>query len=329
MCLCLSVCAWQESEQQHLSIRGHARRLEPHREGQGAAAESLRRLSVAARGAQVRCAVLRGKVHYCMHSVMHTLLSGPGWAWKSGTTPSSSTTRWCRCSCSTTTLTRPRQGSSEAAAGNLPCPGLAWPPTHLPPTHSPTSRCSGGGLDEGRQLEQLASAAAAVSDMDLVGRAIMGNDQHWELLPAQSARSGRPTPSLPCPPSPSIRLMITHSLSLSLCLCVRSLCSAVRVGSLIQGFQAFPSFPAVRTCPYHTAPQLSMACLLHINAYTEMNVVVFIMHSLLVRSYARTFTVITEHTYTNITYVVHEHSSLHLLLLLLLLYFLLIARLPA
>ena len=34
-------------------------------------------------------------------------------------------------------------------------------------------------LDEGRQLEKLASAAAAVSDMDLVGRAIMGNDQHW------------------------------------------------------------------------------------------------------------------------------------------------------
>eukprot|EP01036_Dinobryon_divergens_P022595 gene22595-30862_t len=65
----------------------------------------------------------------------------------------------------------------------------------------------GGGFDEGRQLEKLASAAAAVSDMDLIGRAIMGNDQHWELLPAQSA-------------------------------------SAVRVGSLIQGFQAFPAFPA-------------------------------------------------------------------------------------
>jgi hypothetical protein len=44
--------------------------------------------------------------------------------------------------------------------------------------------------------------------VDLVGACIMGQDQHWELLPAQAAFSAR-------------------------------------VGSIIQGFQAFPSFPAV------------------------------------------------------------------------------------
>jgi replication factor C subunit 1 len=63
-------------------------------------------------------------------------------------------------------------------------------------------------LDEGDKMEALSRAADAVSDVDLAGACIMGQDQHWELLPAQAAFSAR-------------------------------------VGSIIQGFQAFPSFPAV------------------------------------------------------------------------------------
>jgi replication factor C subunit 1 len=61
-------------------------------------------------------------------------------------------------------------------------------------------------IDEGRQMEELAKAAHAVSDMELVGASLMGNDQHWELLPAQAA-------------------------------------FGLRVGSLVDGFQAFPTFP--------------------------------------------------------------------------------------
>jgi len=61
-------------------------------------------------------------------------------------------------------------------------------------------------MDEADRLERLSQAAHAVSDMDIVGPGRMGQDMHWDLLPVQAAFS-------------------------------------VRVGSLIQGFQAFPSFP--------------------------------------------------------------------------------------
>ena len=55
-------------------------------------------------------------------------------------------------------------------------------------------------------MDRLAEAADAVSDMELAGSAVRGNDMHWELLPIQAA----------------------------FCL---------KAGSSIQGFQAFPSFP--------------------------------------------------------------------------------------
>jgi replication factor C subunit 1 len=62
------------------------------------------------------------------------------------------------------------------------------------------------GLPEGDRMEKLSMAADAVSDMDIVGPGRMGSDMHWDLLPVQAAFS-------------------------------------VRVGSLLQGFQAFPAFP--------------------------------------------------------------------------------------
>lgn len=49
-------------------------------------------------------------------------------------------------------------------------------------------------------------AADVMCDMDLVGSSVMGADQHWELLPAQAAM-------------------------------------AVRAGSIVHGFQSFPTFP--------------------------------------------------------------------------------------
>lgn len=63
-------------------------------------------------------------------------------------------------------------------------------------------------LDEAARMDILARASDAVSDVDLIGSRIMGQDQHWELLPAQAA-------------------------------------FCCKVGSVVQGFQAFPSFPAV------------------------------------------------------------------------------------
>ena len=62
-------------------------------------------------------------------------------------------------------------------------------------------------MDEVRMMETLASAADAVADMELAGASLRGQDQHWELLPAQA--------------------MLT-----------------VRVGSIVQGFLGFPTFPA-------------------------------------------------------------------------------------
>lgn len=62
-------------------------------------------------------------------------------------------------------------------------------------------------LDDSNKLEKLAQAAHAVSDMELAGARIMGENQHWELLPVQAAM-------------------------------------AVRAGSIVNGFQAFPSFPS-------------------------------------------------------------------------------------
>ena len=62
-------------------------------------------------------------------------------------------------------------------------------------------------------MKKLAKASIAVSDMDLVGNQIMGIDQHWELLP--------PTAMLAC-----------------------------RVGSLVEGFQGFPTFPQWLGTPY-------------------------------------------------------------------------------
>jgi replication factor C subunit 1 len=65
-------------------------------------------------------------------------------------------------------------------------------------------------LDDCSKMEALVRASEAVSDVDMLGAMIRGQDQHWELLPAQSA-----------------------------------LCMAI--GQPIQGFQAFPTFPAVYT----------------------------------------------------------------------------------
>jgi hypothetical protein len=62
-------------------------------------------------------------------------------------------------------------------------------------------------LDDSIKMEILSAAADAVSDIDMIGSKIRGQDQHWELLPAQAAFS-------------------------------------VKVGCHIQGFQPFPSFPA-------------------------------------------------------------------------------------
>lgn len=62
-------------------------------------------------------------------------------------------------------------------------------------------------LDDASKMDALAAAADAVSDMDLVGARIRGQDQHWELLPTQAV-----------------------------------FCLAV--GQPIAGFQAFPAFPA-------------------------------------------------------------------------------------
>lgn len=62
-------------------------------------------------------------------------------------------------------------------------------------------------LSEADRLDHLATAAAAVSDSDLAGAAIMGQNQHWELLPTQAV-------------------------------------FCVRAGSCVQGYQGFPSFPA-------------------------------------------------------------------------------------
>ena len=57
-------------------------------------------------------------------------------------------------------------------------------------------------------MEALSRAADAASDIDLIGSRVMGSDMHWELLPAQAA-------------------------------------SCLRLGAMVQGFQGFPSFPAV------------------------------------------------------------------------------------
>ena len=68
----------------------------------------------------------------------------------------------------------------------------------------------GGSLrtaNEVDMLTKLSQAADAVSDMELAGSGVMGQDQHWELLPTQAMLS-------------------------------------VRVGSIIQGFAGFPNFPS-------------------------------------------------------------------------------------
>lgn len=62
-------------------------------------------------------------------------------------------------------------------------------------------------LDDCAKLEALATAASAVSDMELAGSSIMGENQHWELLPVQAG------------------------------MCVRA-------GSYVRGFQPMPSFPS-------------------------------------------------------------------------------------
>jgi replication factor C subunit 1 len=67
--------------------------------------------------------------------------------------------------------------------------------------------CNPARSGEIESIEILAKAASAASDMDIIGSGIMGGgDQHWELLPLQGAM-------------------------------------AVRVGSNLSGFQAYPSFP--------------------------------------------------------------------------------------
>jgi hypothetical protein len=44
---------------------------------------------------------------------------------------------------------------------------------------------------QSQRMDLLSEASDAVSDMDLVGKSIMGQDPHWELLPAQAAFSCR------------------------------------------------------------------------------------------------------------------------------------------
>jgi len=61
-------------------------------------------------------------------------------------------------------------------------------------------------LTELQKIEALSQASQSVSDMDIIGAALRGQDQHWELLPTQAVFS-------------------------------------MQVGNFIQGFQAFPAFP--------------------------------------------------------------------------------------
>jgi replication factor C subunit 1 len=62
-------------------------------------------------------------------------------------------------------------------------------------------------FDDGKKMDLLSLASDSVSDMDVIGGMIRGQDQHWELLPAQAV-------------------------------------FASKVGYHIQGFQAFPAFPS-------------------------------------------------------------------------------------
>jgi hypothetical protein len=66
----------------------------------------------------------------------------------------------------------------------------------------------GTHLSDSDKIDALSCASQAVSDMELLGAGVFGADSHWELLPAQAAM-------------------------------------CVRVGSFVQGFQGFPTFPAV------------------------------------------------------------------------------------
>ena len=61
-------------------------------------------------------------------------------------------------------------------------------------------------LDEGQKLDALSKCSDAISDMELVGAGVRGQDQHWELLPAMAAMG-------------------------------------VRAGGCINGYLGFPSFP--------------------------------------------------------------------------------------
>jgi replication factor C subunit 1 len=63
------------------------------------------------------------------------------------------------------------------------------------------------GLDDSEKLEKLSEASDAISDMNLAETGIRGSDMHWELLPIMSA-------------------------------------FAVKAGSVVRGFQPFPTFPA-------------------------------------------------------------------------------------
>jgi hypothetical protein len=63
-------------------------------------------------------------------------------------------------------------------------------------------------ISDDAKMDLLSKAADGISDMDLLGSALRGNDMHWELLPAQAA-------------------------------------ATLRVGSMVQGFQGFPTFPQV------------------------------------------------------------------------------------
>ena len=62
-------------------------------------------------------------------------------------------------------------------------------------------------LDDVARMEQLSRASDAVSDIDLAAAAIRGQNMHWELLTTQAVFT-------------------------------------VRAGAFVQGFQAFPGFPA-------------------------------------------------------------------------------------
>jgi replication factor C subunit 1 len=115
---------------------------------------------------------------------------------------------------------------------------------HLPPRPSPPSPSSDYSLlpllveqnyidsarngifkshgSDAEKLEQLSRAADTISDIDLAGSALRGQDMHWELLPLQVLLQ--------------LSTPLSHSHSPQAAL-------TLKVGNHVQGFQGFPTFP--------------------------------------------------------------------------------------